>query len=233
MKETFAHLYQNPVKIEDGIVERKEQAMKLYLIRHGESVGNTKNIIQGQSDYPLSSLGQEQAKQLGNYFKHIHLDSIYSSGLSRAFVTAQTLADEKGMVVQEWESIREIGLGPFQGKTRAEIEAMFPVMKDRPLLTSGIEGTETVAAITKRCAIVWEQLKHEHETDSVAIVSHGGFIGIFMMYLMFGDDWDTMHRPFQVSNTGVTLVNWQAMKKPMFEYINSTTHLEIAALQAN
>lgn len=211
---------------------RKEQVMKLYLIRHGESVGNTKNIIQGQTDYPLSSLGQEQAKQLANYFKNIHLDSIYSSGLRRAYITAQTLADEKGMSVQEWEHIREIHLGPFQGKTRAEIEAMFPVMKERPLLTSGIEGTETVEAITRRCAIVCEQLKHEHEHDSVAIVSHGGFIGIFMMYMMFGDEWHTFHRPFHIGNTGVTLVNWQSMKKPMFEYINSTTHLEIAALQA-
>lgn len=202
--------------------------MKLYLIRHGESVGNTQQIIQGQSDFPLSSLGEEQAKDLANYFKTIPLNYIYSSELNRAFETARSLAYVKELNVQAWELIREIHLGPFQGKTRAEIEELFPVMKERPLLTSGIEGTETIEAITRRCALAWEHLKQEHAHDSVALVSHGGFIGIFMMYLMFGDEWHTLHRPFHIGNTGVTLVNWQTMKKPMFEYINSTTHLEIA-----
>lgn len=201
--------------------------MELYLIRHGESVGNQKKIIQGQIDYPLSPLGIEQAKKLAAYFQTIDVDAIYSSGLSRAYVTAETLAKAKHLPVNECDHIREIKLGPFQGKTRREIEDLYPEVKSRSLLTSGVEGTESVADITKRCSYVLAGLKEKHANDTIALVSHGGFIGIFLMYMMIGENWETFHRPFYLSNTGVTLVKWKVTEKPMFEYVNNTAHLQI------
>lgn len=33
----------------------------LYIVRHGESMGNLARRLQGQTDFPLSPLGEEQA----------------------------------------------------------------------------------------------------------------------------------------------------------------------------
>ena len=39
--------------------------MKIYLVRHGQSVGNVKNLWYGSTDLPLTDLGREQARQAG------------------------------------------------------------------------------------------------------------------------------------------------------------------------
>ena len=35
--------------------------MKLYLVRHGQSTGNIGGTLSGQSDHPLTELGEAQA----------------------------------------------------------------------------------------------------------------------------------------------------------------------------
>ena len=42
---------------------------KLYLMRHGQTLFNLQNKIQGWCDSPLTELGQYQAKVAGQYFK--------------------------------------------------------------------------------------------------------------------------------------------------------------------
>ncbi|UTW70777.1 histidine phosphatase family protein [Anaerobacillus sp. HL2] len=61
--------------------------------------------------------------------------------------------------------------------------------------------------MTVRCKYVLGQLLAAHKRHKVALVSHGGFISIFLMYLMFGDNWNDTHRPFVVGNTGVSKLN--------------------------
>lgn len=44
--------------------------MKIYFIRHGETVWNTLRIFQGSSNSPLTEKGREQAKKLGERLKN-------------------------------------------------------------------------------------------------------------------------------------------------------------------
>ena len=37
--------------------------MFLYLVRHGQSVGNVRRTFHGQTDYPLTQEGRRQAQQ--------------------------------------------------------------------------------------------------------------------------------------------------------------------------
>lgn len=199
--------------------------MYLYLIRHGESEGNRLNKIQGWQDFPLSSLGKKQASHLGKYFKTIELHHIYTSDLMRAHDTAQAIGNEKGLSVKRWESLREIKLGPLEGKSKEEIYLDFPEVKERSILTSGVEGTESVEEITERCKQIIEQLLDTHENDHVALIAHGGLISILLMYILLGDDWYKHHRPFQVGNTGISLIEWNKGKKPLIHYLNADAHL--------
>ena len=47
--------------------------MKLYLIRHGQSEGNVKDLWYGRSDLPLTELGRQQAAQVGQKLRDIPL----------------------------------------------------------------------------------------------------------------------------------------------------------------
>ncbi|MBU8908891.1 histidine phosphatase family protein [Desertibacillus haloalkaliphilus] len=200
--------------------------MKLYVIRHGESTANRLGKIQGGQDYPLSPLGKKQADLLGQYFQDIQLDYIYSSDLTRANETASAIGSYQHTSVQKWETIREVGLGPFEGKSREEIELAYPEVRERSMLTSGVEGTETIEQLTNRCQYLYDQLQRAHKNDDVALVSHGGFISIFLMYVMLGEEWHQYHRPFMIENTGITLIEWKEGRKPLIHYINRNPHLQ-------
>lgn len=200
--------------------------MNLFLVRHGESVGNVEGKIQGWMDFSLSDRGRKQAVAVADRFADVPLNAIYSSDLIRASHTAREIARKKGLEVKEWSSVREVYLGPFQGLTREEIYEKYPETKKNSILTSGVKETETNEQLTARCKEVVDHLLKNHKNEHVAIVSHGGFISIFLMYLLTGDKWHTFSRPFQIGNTSVSHIEWKE-EKLLIHYINDTTHLQL------
>ena len=66
--------------------------MQLILVRHGESVGNSENRLQGQNDYDLTDLGREQAALTADRLPELGTTAVYTSPLLRAGETARTIA---------------------------------------------------------------------------------------------------------------------------------------------
>ena len=70
----------------------------ICFIRHGQTDWNTKGLMQGRDDVPLNEEGIKQANDAAKELKEalsktsFKFDKIYSSPLSRAFVTANTIA---------------------------------------------------------------------------------------------------------------------------------------------
>src|SRR5579872_7049036 len=95
----------------------------LYIVRHGETQWNVERRVQGQIDTPLTEHGKEQAKALGNLFKTIHFDAVFSSDLLRAQRTAELITLEKKLAVVTSELLRERSFGSFEGKYLEEIRA--------------------------------------------------------------------------------------------------------------
>ncbi|MET3505331.1 histidine phosphatase family protein [Halalkalibacter oceani] len=199
--------------------------MNVFFIRHGESMGNRQGKIQGWMDFELSELGIKQAQLLAAYSENLALDYLYSSDLTRAYDTAKAIAARNHLDVRKWTKVREVHLGPLQGLSRPDIYERFPETKERSILTSGLEGTESVEQLTKRCRFVVEQLLLAHQNDNIAIVSHGGFISILLTYLLAGEQWPSLHRAFQIGNTSITHVEWTKEQKPVIHYTNQTIHL--------
>ena len=80
--------------------------MKIYLTRHGETIWNVKDWVQGMTDIPLNDNGIRQAEKLAEEMANIHLDVVYTSQLQRAMVTGRMVADRhKGCRFEVSESI--------------------------------------------------------------------------------------------------------------------------------
>jgi bisphosphoglycerate-dependent phosphoglycerate mutase len=58
--------------------------MKLYLVRHGQSTGNIGGTLMGQSDHPLTPLGEDQARAAAERLAPFGPMPVYSSDLPRA-----------------------------------------------------------------------------------------------------------------------------------------------------
>ena len=85
--------------------------MQLYLIRHGQSYVNLKEWDQGNTDEPLTELGQEQARSLAAWLPgHLpQIDALYASTMQRAQQTAQIVAAPYGLTPRMDDRLRELG----------------------------------------------------------------------------------------------------------------------------
>ncbi|KAJ5204533.1 uncharacterized protein N7498_005412 [Penicillium cinerascens] len=71
--------------------------MKLFLIRHAETVHNVEKTWAGTTDSPLTNHGMLQIDSLARHFasNSIHFDSIFASDLSRARITAEGICRQQ------------------------------------------------------------------------------------------------------------------------------------------
>ncbi|KAK4197099.1 putative phosphoglycerate mutase [Triangularia verruculosa] len=68
--------------------------MRLFLVRHGETVDNVAGLYAGVRDSPLTAHGVLQARRLGEYLaKHHRVTHVFSSDLQRAVETAVKVVD--------------------------------------------------------------------------------------------------------------------------------------------
>ena len=87
---------------------------KIYLIRHGESVGNLHRICLGHTDLDLTDLGLKQAKKTADALLGVDFTAIYSSDLIRAVHTAEPHAIKRGLNVNTSDSFRELYFGDWE-----------------------------------------------------------------------------------------------------------------------
>ncbi len=91
--------------------------IKVYIIRHGETIFNKKRITQGWKDSPLTKKGIESARSHGNFLKSKSIEIIYSSDLGRCIETSKIISSiiKKKIILSN--KIRERNFGIFNGKS--------------------------------------------------------------------------------------------------------------------
>lgn len=101
---------------------KKDNTVVLYIVRHGKTMLNTLDRVQGWADTPLTPAGIEVAEYLGKGLKmeEINFKAAYSSDLGRARQTARIVLDTKGqkdMSIIEVPQVRETNFGSYEGDT--------------------------------------------------------------------------------------------------------------------
>lgn len=149
--------------------------MKLYLVRHGETVWNLESRFQGWTDKELSHKGREQAAEIGRQLSGVHFDAAYSSTLSRAFDTARIILGEDGPPVKKVLDLREHNLGGMEGLREHEIEERFPgqlqIMRDDPEDFMP-PGGETLGQVQQRVWRALEEIVQANLGKTVLLVAH-------------------------------------------------------------
>ena len=94
--------------------------MPIFLIRHGETLGNASGTIQ-LPDSPLSPRGLAQAERLARRLQSERISAILSSDFARAATTAEHLRIATGAPVAYDPLLQERNFGDIRGKSRAEL----------------------------------------------------------------------------------------------------------------
>lgn len=102
----------------------KDNTVVLYVARHGKTMLNTLDRVQGWADTPLTPQGVEVAEYLGEGLKDIPFTAAYSSDLGRARQTARIVLKSKGqedLNLVEVSGIRETNFGSYEGDLNAKM----------------------------------------------------------------------------------------------------------------
>jgi len=88
----------------------------IFLVRHGETYDNARQIMQGQTQGELNEQGMRQARQVADRLAGEQIDAVIASDLHRAVQTAEMIAAPHGLDVTTTALLRERDWGSFTGR---------------------------------------------------------------------------------------------------------------------
>ena len=200
---------------------------ELYLIRHAQAEGNLYRMMQGHWNGDVTPLGLRQIEALGDRFRNVPLDAIYSSDLYRAKRTAEGLQKgHENLSIHYDRRLREIDQGPWTGRFFGDL-LQEQTEEIRLFLHDGenwrIDGAETFARVRDRAFDCLEEIAASQDGKRVAVVSHGVTIRCILWKLLGIRLEDTKNLPI-CRNTAVTELVYENGSFRVGE-INSTEHL--------
>ena len=201
-------------------------ATRIIAIRHGETAWNVDTRIQGQLDIPLNTVGRWQASRVAQALAQESIQAIYASDLLRAWETAGAIAQATGLPLQAHEGLRERGFGDFQGKTFAEIEALWPE-HSRQWRARHPEwappGGESLIALRARIVEAASELAARHLGEQIVLVAHGGVMDV-LYRLATGQELQAP-RTWQLGNAAINRLLWTPEGLTVVGW-SDTRHLE-------
>lgn len=152
-------------------------AMKLLIIRHGESEADLLDVHEGRVDFPLTWRGHKQAEAMAEYVAaHYQVSKIYCSPLRRAKETAQHLSDKVSAPLMLENKLMEFNNGLIAGLKRDVAKEKYPVVSNLPLHEAVYEQ-ESKLEFRFRAEFVLSKIISECSQDeTITVVTHGGMI---------------------------------------------------------
>ncbi len=135
---------------------------KLYLVRHGQTVDNVNQIMQGQTQGELTAEGVEQARQLRDQLCGKRFDAFVSSDLKRSVDTCRIIAEPYNMEVVQTPLLRERDWGGFTGR-------FIPDLKDEVWP----DDIETLDDLQARARQFLDFIRQQYPDKTVLAVGHG------------------------------------------------------------
>ncbi len=161
-----------------GVLAHADPGLTLILVRHGQSEHNIKRIFNSNPDHPnyqeshLTEAGREKVAQTAQklLFHGFSVDQIYASPLPRTMETAHLLcaggiASRESIISDA--RLKEIQAGDLEGQ---------PLLSEwRPEYAAKYHF-ETEEEITERVVHFLEEIKAEHPSGTVIVISHGPIV---------------------------------------------------------
>lgn len=223
--------------------------MNLYLVRHGQSTGNIGGTLMGQSDHPLTELGEAQARAAAQRLAPFGPMPVHCSDLPRAHATAEYVAAAWAAAAAVFPDprLREMDLGDYEGRSWEEFEAdteLTSAFAADPYGTA-LPGGESLAHLETRVLAAVGDILAEHGVEpprggvtdasvsatgfftpepgaAACIVSHDGPIRALLNHYLGvpPEKWWTL----STTHGGVSLLElaggWVNVR-----YVNATSHL--------
>ena len=199
--------------------------MRLYIIRHGETLWNKKDLIQGHADTDLSGIGKQQAKKLAERLVKHNIDKIYCSDLKRCKQTISPfLKLKKDIPVKYVKELRERNFGEFEGKPSEKMREWIRKEGNNDYYTKIPQG-ESFMDVRNRLSKFFKKLFKKEKGKNVLLVMHGGSKRALITNLL-KRDLKKSNKKFKIPNTALSIINIKDDGNHRARLMNSIRHLE-------
>jgi broad specificity phosphatase PhoE len=160
-------------------------AMRIYLVRHGQTTGDIEDRYGGDYEDHLTEEGQRQSQKLAEKLLGKGIEIVYCSPRIRAVETALSVTDKIEVPMEIVEEIRERNhYGILTGLKKEEAKDKYPNMVELLKDTKKtVEGGEDYEGFKKRIIDSWNKLLGV-EKGTIMILSHGGPIRIIFREIL-------------------------------------------------
>lgn len=227
-------------------IREKELNMKTItvdFVRHGQTIFNTMNKLQGWADSPLTSAGIATADAVGQRLKNVTYQAAYASDLKRAMDTATHILHASSFdgPLQTDKSFREVFFGSYEGldndevwsevgrplecQTQAEIIKKYSFDRARDAMHNADPRhlSEDGETFKQRIDDGLQKLVTTCDDQArVLVVTHGTLIR--SLVLRYGQDFDALSK-FPV-NGGVTTLKITSMENGFSAKVTSYNVLD-------
>lgn len=200
--------------------------MELYLIRHGQSEGNTG--VDATPDPPLTEIGEKQMKLTAERLKGEGISQLYCSTTKRALKSAEILGRELNLRPKILTILAEKGTSfGYRGMEKEEIEREFPdviIPEDySPYFWQEFDN-ETDEEAYQRAERVEKFFRNLYQMTPkrIAAITHGTF-GSILISKILGAPYSG-YTLFSQNNACITQIEITEDKVKM-RYQNFTGHL--------
>jgi broad specificity phosphatase PhoE len=153
----------------------------VYLLRHAQSVANTKGILAGQDDsVQLSKDGFKQSKELVDYLKTLKINHVYCSPLTRCIQTITPFMKVNPKIEFEIKSaLIEMNYGQWSGKKLSALarDKRWKSVQNKPSSFVFPQG-ESFKQMRQRVDTLIEELKLKK--GPILLVTHGDIIKMIL-----------------------------------------------------
>lgn len=161
----------------------------IYLIRHGESEANRRDVFLGHYDLHLTEIGRKQAQMTAAYLREQvgKPDAIYASDLARAYETAQATAACFDVPIIKVSDLREIDAGLWDNTPFSVVKEKYPESYGIWLSDIGnarCDGGESIQELQLRVVSAIRQITETQENSVIYIFTHATPIRVFAAYCL-------------------------------------------------
>ncbi|MCW4456815.1 histidine phosphatase family protein [Microbacterium sp. MPKO10] len=193
----------------------------LIMVRHGETVWHGEHRYAGSSDIALTDHGMQQAEELAAWAAKHRPDVLVSSELTRAWRTADAVAQATGLEHWTEPDLREVDFGKGEGLTLDELYEKYPdtaaafvAAPARSPMPSGEPGAIAVARALK----VLARIIRDADGGTALVVGHGTLMRLVICTLISIDP--NLYRDVfpEVDNCALTTLSFEDDKASLLNF---------------
>lgn len=202
-------------------------SLKIYLLRHGETVYSKTGGFCGDLDPELTAEGSMMAQQFAATYAKLPWNAVYVSPMKRTIATAKPLCDACGIEMQIRDGLREIKYGKWEGQTvefvREKYAQEYINWLTEPAWNAPNDG-ETSVQIASRSSLIIAEIQEKYKDGNVLVVSHKATIRIILCSLL-GIDLGSYRNRIAALAASVSIVKFD-VRGPMLEVLGDRSHMD-------